>query len=280
MTTIVVESLADDGAPQVGVTVTGLDVGAQVVSVQSSWDAGNSWRPVGGGDHVDAVGGIFVRDSFPPLNVSTVWRVVEHSLAGEPSTVSEPLTVSGDGMWLQNPLDPRDSVQVVCETDGDRNLMEGSFAAAAWSQTVDFAQVLGADRPVASVGQRMIAGQVPLVIKHEVLAEGGHLRRLLMNSGPLVLRGHHFDLLEPVAHFVAPSATESRELRWGPDDTSYQVSTWDLTITQVRPLSLRFVVPWWTYQQVKDLYTGQTYAGVTASKPGASYLDWAKDPTP
>lgn len=280
MTTIVAEVLAEDGAPQVGVTVTDLDAGDQIISVQVSWDSQETWRTVSGGDRVVAVGGAFVRDHFTPLNVEAVWRVIEHSVSGEPATVSDALVVPSEDIWLQDALDPRSAVTLVATgfDDEGRGLMFGSFAHAAWSQPVDIAQVLGDDRPVASVGQRMIAGQVPLVIEHKVAAEGGALRRLLMRSGQMVLRGHDFDVLEPVAFIVAAGADETRELRVG--NPAYQVSTWDLTVSQVRPLSLKFVVPWWTYDQVKAMYAGMSYDDVKASKPGASYLDWKKDPTP
>jgi len=82
--------------------------------------------------------------------------------------------------------------------------------------------------------------------------------------------------LEAVAHFVVPDANENRELRF--TNPPHQVSTWDLTATQVRPLSLRIVVPYWTYAQVNALWVGNTYADVSAARPGDSYLDWLRDP--
>lgn len=278
MTTITIELMPDEGAPQVGVTVTGLGTGAQVVSVQMSWDSGGSWRTVAGGDHIDAVGGAFVRDHFPPLNVETSYRVIEHSVSGEPATESTPLTVESASSWLQDPLNPRDAVSLIGSWPGgdESLLLTGTVAESAWSQSVDLAQVLGADRPVASIGQRMIAGQVPLKLSHEVAAEGGRFRRLLLSSGALVLRLDRPSVLEPVAHIAVGDAQESILLA----GTAGQVSTFDLTVTQVRPLSLRFVIPWWTYGQVAALWPAMTYADVAASKPGASYLDWQKDPTP
>lgn len=278
MTTIAVELMPDEGAPQVGVTVTGLETGAQIISVQMSWDAGDSWRTVTGGDHVDAVGGAFIRDHFPPLNVEAIWRVIEHSVSGEPTTESTPLTVESTTAWIQDPLNPRDAISLTGyrPVGEETALVWGTAADAMWSQSVDMVQVLGADRPVASVGQRMVAGQVPLKLTQEAAIEGGKFRRLLLSSGHLVLRLDYPNVLEPVAHIVIGDA---REQIIKPADGS-QISTWDLTVTQVRPLSLKFVIPWWTYQQVKDLYVGQTYAAVAASKPGASYLDWQKDPTP
>lgn len=276
MTAIVAELLTETGAPQVGVTVTGLDSGDQIISVQVSWDSGDTWRAVAGGDHVVAVGGEFVRDHFPPLNIESIWRVVEHSLSGEPTTESDALTVTSSVSYIQDSLNPRDAVSLIgaWPTSDESLLMWGTTADAAWRQTADYAQVLGADRPVASVGQRMIAGAVPMRVGHEVAAEGGKLRRLLLSSGTLVLRPHESTMLEPVAHIAVGDADE-HVVR-----TSPQVSTWDLTVTQVRPLSLRFVVPWWTYAQVAALYDGDDYATVAASKPDATYLDWAKDPTP
>ena len=279
MTAINAEVLTVEGAPQAGVTVTGLEAGNQVISVQVSWDGGATFKDVSGGRRIVAVGGAFVRDYFPPLNVPATYRVVEHSISGAPTSDTLPLTIASARSWLQDPLNPREAVSVVSDghtPDGNRGLMAGSFASAAWSQQVDFAQVLGADRPVASAGQRMIAGQVPLVIQHEVAAEGGKLRRLLMQAGQLVLRGHDFDLLEAVAHFVVPDASERRELRF--TNPPHQVSTWDLTATQVRPLSLKIVVPYWTYAQVAALWSGSTYQDAYDARPGDTYLSWLRDP--
>src|SRR5699024_6671395 len=109
-------------------------------------------------------------------------------------------------------------------------------------------------------------------------AEGGALRRMLMAAGALVLRGHPIDLLPPVANIVVGSVSEGREIFF--DLPPVQVSTWNLSATVTRPTSMRIVVPWWTYEQVNAMYAGQSYGDVKAARPGSTYLDWLRDPTP
>lgn len=75
MTTITVEELEVEGAPQAGVTIAGLNSGTQVISVQVSWDDGETYNPVSGGTRLTTVGGAFVRDYFCPLNVPAVWTL-------------------------------------------------------------------------------------------------------------------------------------------------------------------------------------------------------------
>lgn len=271
---IVAEILPDDGAPQVGVTVTGL-VGEQVIDVETSWDGGESWHPVRGGMGREASGGAFIRDHFPALNLPILYRATVRG-TGEVMVTEEPLTVPSEHMYLQDPLAPRDAVQVECEIDEGRVLVVGSFAAAQYRQSVELTQVFGASAPVAAISQRMVASDVPLVVTYDVANEGGMFRRLLMNAQQLVLRGHHFDLLAPVASIVLGDATELRTIEFV--NPPRQVSEWQLSATQARPVNLAFVIPWWTYAQVESAWQGRSYADVQGARPGATYLDWQRDP--
>jgi hypothetical protein len=112
---------------------------------------------------------------------------------------------------------------------------------------------------------------------YEVFAEGGLLAKLLKGAGQLVVRGLPDDLLDPVAHVVVGDATERR---FG----SGQIATWDLRLRQTRPQSLRVVVPFFTYDQVKTIVTdalgaGTTYATVmTEVLAGTTYIDVQRDP--
>ncbi|WP_143320112.1 hypothetical protein [Cellulomonas iranensis] len=210
---------------------------------------------------------------------SAVATYLDGDSAPVPATTEASITVPSDVAWLQDPLAPRTAVAIRASrpeplSGGRQVLMYGSLAGATWAQAVDAVTPMGARLPVASIGQRMLAGQVPLVVSHEVAAEGGALRRLLLSAGQLVVRGLPDDLLEPVAHVTVGDVEETR---YGTGE--HQVSTWSLSAQQTRPVSLRVVVPWWTYDQVRDLWAGQTYDQVHAARPGDTYLDWQRDPT-
>lgn len=271
---ITVALLADAGAPQVGITVTGLSSPA-VISVQVSWTP-NEWHSVIGAKEVEAFGSAFFRDHLVPLNLEATYRVVVHtgSMTGD---LTDTITVGSDWTWIQDPREPRAAIRVVSEHTPDGGvLMTGSFASAQYRQAVDLAQPLGSRLPVASLGQRLLAGEIPLVVKYDVAAEGRDLQRLLMDAGALVIRGHRHGLLEPVAHIIAGDVIEKSRRKHGP--TKGLVSTWNLNVTQVRPGNVRVAIAWWTYGTVADLWDPSTYEEAYAARPARTYLDWQADP--
>ncbi|MDF1705007.1 MAG: hypothetical protein P1U38_09560 [Aeromicrobium sp.] len=259
-----------------GITVAGLSSPA-VVSVQVSWRP-NEWHNVIGAKEVQAFGSAFFRDHLVPLNTEATYRVVVHSGSMTGSDTAT-ITVTSDWTWIQDPRDPRSALRVTCEggdDDGERGIIVGSFAAAQYRQAMDLAQPLGARLPVASLGQRLMAGEVPLVVSYDVAAEGGELQRLLMDAGQLVIRGHHYSMLDDVAHVAIGDAQERRELIV--NGTPTNISTWDLSATSVRQGNLKIAIAWWTYGSVASLWSPSTYAEAEAARPGRTYLDWQADP--
>jgi hypothetical protein len=284
MAGIAVAELTDE-PPQVGITVDGLDAAAEsVITVEVSWDGGVVWHAVQEATEVGVLEETFIRDFIPPLNVEATYRLVVVSGATTPATLTDTVTVTSTSGWIQDPLDPRSAVQITASVDdGDVMLTGDALSSATWAQPADLVTPQGADLPVASIGRRVLAGQVPLTVSHAVAAEGGALRRLLLSSGCLVVRGLSEDLLDAVAHVQVGSLNESRVGR--PD---HRVSTWDLVATQVRATTLSIVVPWWTYDQVKALWVawaaaeGETadYDTVASERSGSSYADMLAQPGP
>jgi hypothetical protein len=271
-----VEVLADAGAPQVGITVTGLPSGTpSVVTVEKSVD-GTSWETVRGALRESVTGASFFRDFVPPLNVETTYRLITTAVVAGPTTAT--IVVPSENAWLQDPLNPRAAVPIRALGMGTGlALLAPSAASLLRAQVVDVVQVQGAKTPVASVGPRQAPSQVPLLIRAAAAAQGAlvkELRDLLDGAGVLVLRGlHAASGLDPVAHVVAGDVTEVATPLGVRND-------WQLVVTQVRAPSPRIVVPWWTYDQVKALWEGFTYDDALAARPGATYLDWLRDPSP
>ncbi|MDA8440494.1 MAG: hypothetical protein M0Z51_16770 [Propionibacterium sp.] len=276
--TITAAQTADPGAPQVGVTVAGLSTTtASTVVVDRSWDGGVTWLGVRGGTVSGALGSTFVRDYVCPLNTATTYRATV--TGGSSEQVTTIVTVASSQAWIQDPLNPRSAVPLYGDLSSGHVLLTlGSLASATWAQHESLATVIGADLPVSSLSVRQKVAALPLVLTYEVAAQGGALRNMLMSAGQLVVRGLSIaELLDPVAHVSASSATEAR-LSVG------QISQWTLTVRQVRPTTLRVVVPWWTYDQVKALIQTQvsstaTYAQVVTAMPaGKTYTDWVANP--
>jgi hypothetical protein len=278
---IAVATLPDEGAPQVGITVDGLDAStASTITVDTSWDGGTTWRGVRGATALQVTSGAFVRDYVPALNRQLIYRL---TVVGPtiPGTLQATTIVPSEHAWLQDPLAPRSAVPI----DGNRAadailLIQPTASELVRRQSVDVAAVEGAAYPVASVGQRQAPSGLALVLRavtRTQLALADDLRALLTSSGVLMLRGLPADVpIDPVAAIVAGDVTEVPVV----GNVLGLRNDWRITATVVRPTSMRIAVPWWTYAQVQALWAPQTYDAVKAARPGATYLDFARDPQP
>ena len=277
--TIVAARTADAGAPQVGITVAGMSTStACTVVVEVTWDGGDTWNAVRCGTVIGALGSVFVRDYLPPLNTPATYRATV--TGGSTATVTAGITVSSDCAWLQDPLAPRNAIPLWGTTSGGKVLLAlGSLRTLKRAQQVDTVTPLGASLPVASIGVRQAPSGIPLRLVTDIAQEGGALLKMLNAAGQLALRGLPFTgLLPPVAHVAVGDVSEERRGRRG------NVTVYTLQARQVRPISMRVIVPWWTYDQVKALVqsqvgTGATYAAVIAAMPaGKTYTAWLANP--
>lgn len=281
MSGIGVEVLPDSGAPQVGVTVDGLPPGSvSVVTVERSTD-GVSWEVVRGALREDVMGSKFFRDFVPPLNVACTYRLVTTAPLVAGAALTAVVTVVSDSAWMQDPLDPRGAVPVACVRGaGGLMLLSPSAGEIARVMPADVVRVQGARLPVASLGVRQAPAGVALHLRAITAAQGAlvkSLAQLVDTAGTVVLRGLPADVpLDPVAHVIAPDVRDSPVV----GGVLGSRRDWVMSVTQVRAPSPRIGVPWWTYDQVKALWVGFSYDRVAAARPGATYLDWLRDPTP
>lgn len=281
MTGIAVAVLPDAGAPQVGITVTGLHAStSSTVTIEVSWNAGASWRPVRGAQARSVTGSMFIRDHVPPLNLLTTYRL---TVTGPtiPDTLQATITVPSEHSWIQDPLAPHNAVPI----DGHRTatavmLLNASTAQLVRRQSADAVTVEGATYPVASVGPRQAPSNVPLALRALPRAQVelvDALRTLLASTGILVLRGLPPEVpIDPVADVILGDVTEVPVV----GGLLGLRNDWELSATVVRPTSAAIVVPWWTYVSVLALWTPKTYDQAKATRPGQTYLDWVRDPRP
>lgn len=275
---IAVQVLPDAGAPQVGITVTGLDAAtASTISVHVSAD-GLTWQVVRGADHLVVAGAAFLRDFVPPLNVPATYRLTVH-VGTTPTPTQATLTVPSPTAWIQDPLNPAAAVAVDCW--GSRAgvmALADSFETLTRAQSSDAAMVQGARLPVASVSRRQAPSRVRVHLRAVLPTQdamAASLRTLLDTSGALVLRGLPAAIpLDPVAHVVAGAVEESPVV----GDLLGERVDWVLEVTQVRPSALSVAIAWWTYAEVAAIWVPNTYAEVAATRPGSTYLDWAQSP--
>ena len=276
---ISVDVLPDAGAPQVGITVTGLVAGTpSTISVRLSTDGGVTWQTVRGADRVSVIGAVFLRDFVPPLNRPVTYQLVVHT-GTTPTPTEDTVTVPSSTAWVQDPLNPTAAVPVDCWGAGAGVMvLADAFETLTRAQSVDATQVQGARLPVASVGTRQAPSRVRVHLRTLLPAQDATtatLRTLLDTAGTLVLRGLPATIpLDPVAHVVT-----------GPVDDVPVIGSllgerndWVMDVTQVRPTALVIAIPWWTYAEVEAVWTPDTYDQVKAARPGSTYLDWAQSP--
>jgi hypothetical protein len=276
---IAVALLPDAGAPQVGITVTGMPTStSSVLTVQVSSDDGATWWPVRGADHLTVTGGAtFIRDFVPALNTVNLYELIVHTGA-TPTPTQASITVPADTAWIQDPLYPALAVPVECMPFGDGVLtLADSFASMIRDQRFDAVLVTGARYPVAAVGIRQAPSRIPLHLRTTSTQPDltDDLRTLLAASGVLVLRGLPAAIpLDAVAHVVV-GGVEERPVIGG---LIGERNDWSMTATQVRPVAAAIVVPWFTYAAVFAAWSPSTYADAMAARPGEKYLDWLRDP--
>jgi hypothetical protein len=281
MSGIALEVMPDAGAPQVGITIDGLDaVSSSVITVEVSWDAGETWNGVRGASAITVTGGTFIRDHVPALNIESTYRLTVVSGATVPATLEATITPTSSTAWIQDPLDPHSAVAVGSVYDsGSLTLLSSTAASIVRSQPFDAISVLGDPLVTASIGTRLTAASIPLALYGLPASQGAlitSLRALFASAGQLAIRGlPTYVPVDPVAHVIAGDVTESPVV----DGVLGTRNDWTMTLVQTRPSSLRIVIPWWTYDQVKALWSGYTYADATSARPSDTYLDWLRDPT-
>jgi len=272
VTTLVAEVL-DGPPPMVGLTLTGAGTGPARFEV--SWDGGTSWRRVRARS-TTVVGSTYVRDHVAPLNVPAIYRVTVNEI----TTTAEPVTVPSDVAWVQDPLDPRGAVPVLCHRgEGGLTLLSPSLGEQSRRQVVDMVTVQDSVYPVAALGPRLAPADMRLHLRATASAQGelvNAMRALISSGTQIVLRGLPPVLgLDAVAHVTAPDVDVLPVV----GGVVGALADWRLTVHQTRPMNMSISVPFWTYQQVREMWP-TSYADVRSARPGESYIDWLRTPEP
>lgn len=237
-----------------------------VVTVERSTAYG--WVPVRGAVGVVGAGALLLRDFECPLNVPVTYRA---TLTG--TTVGQfeaTATVPSSTAWLHDPLNPRTAVQVRTVSPGGVDALRASLAQADLPQAVDFATPLGADLPVASIGQRQRATSAPVVLDCAE-ADSVGVRDLIAAAGELVLRG--LPSFSPLGESALVVLTGVQVAVVG-----LNRHRWSATAVQVASSSRGQAVSWLTWQEVMDAWPGASWSTLMAARPGASFLEWMRDP--
>lgn len=269
---LAVQSMQTTGAPHVGVTVNGLHPSTpSVITVERSVD-GRTWEAVRGLEQRTAVSAIFVRDHACPLNVPTTYRLIVHSGPDVPANTETQITLPSETAWISDPLSPRTAVAVTVDKRGTYTAIGGTGRSAGFGQVVDLASPAGATRPVASIGTRQFASQVPLILFNPTDDQAA-MQTLLMGAGEILVRG-----LPTWVPLSQPATVALGPVKVDLVGTGGRWTKWTLDVTEVAPSSLRLAVPWLSWNDVMALWPGSKWSTLMTARPNATFIDWMKDP--
>lgn len=263
-------------SPRAMVTITSLGIGDSMVSV---WRiAGGVRSPVRGARRVRMIDAAAVTDYDVPLGRRVTYEVEVISGPKGPSrTTSAALTINSDSAWIMDPLDPSTAVAIrrTLLPSGEPTFEVEAMAAFEYAANVSLIQVMGADRPMALIGQRAAAAGVNLSMITDMAEQNTRLRNLFATSGSLLLRvpADWTEVMEGA--FFASIETVSEEPVGAGD--SDPLTVWRLTANTVAAPVLKVLTVAFTYGDVGILFT--TYQQKQdALALGATYLDDAKNP--
>ena len=192
-----VSQVDGDGPTRVSLVVSGEPAGADI-TVERSLNRAD-WAPVRGAVNLTMPAGVLEALDFTvPLGRMVFYRLIVN---GTPVEYGQVVTDSRGVSWIQDALAPHIGVAVsVAVLDAVTDVYgPDAFRRASWPQAVREALVMGAALPVESVGTRSRAGNVPIEI-HAVIPVGDErLRELLLQSGPLLIRGAPCDMATGLA---------------------------------------------------------------------------------
>lgn len=280
---VTVDAVLDAPCPRAGITITGLGVGASVVSV---WRAADGERhPVRGARRASMNDAAYVVDFDVPLGRPVTYEVeVLSGPAGASRTVSDPVTVSSSTGWIMDPLVPHTAVPIY---RGRTTSGEPMFAVSAMAQ-LDYAaetqvfRVLGSDKPMALFGQRMAASGVDFSMITNAAEQNSRLRVLVQSSAQLLVRvpASWTGALPGSCFALIATASES------PVDAGMGgvLSMWSLVGDTVAAPTIRVLTAEFTYGDVALLFS--TYqakqdavmAAAAAAGESATYLFDLKRP--
>jgi len=277
MATFTVRQVSADGPTRAEVTVAGVPGGANIV-VERSTDR-NRWVPVRGAAGVPMpynTAAFPIYDWAAPLGARTFYRLI---VAGSVLAETEIVLSANGTTWLQDAFAPHRGVPIRLDRLDAANALYGveAFREASWPQEVSEAHVMGSHFPVESVATRQRAGQVPIQIHALIPSVDVQLREMLLNAGPLLIRGAPCNIMGPAQYVVIPDLHEAHL------GNPHEVATFYGTARFTVEPAPAAVVGAWTWQQLVQrirILRGQqaTWADVRAATPRVTWRHIANNP--
>lgn len=265
------ETFMDYPCPRVGVTITGLEVTGQPVSL---WRTADGRRmPVRMARDITVNEGAYIIDYEAPLG-----RPVRYDLevleGPEPPKLAGTAFLDSATGFIQDALVPSTAVAVAGRGKGDTALANGALATFTKESAHTTMPIQGSDTPISLGGQRQKATGLVLSLVTLTVEDTDRLRTLLDNTHlayirPLPAWGN---ALDPALTLAVPTVEEQ------PAGAPYgeAVTLWTLTGDVVRAPAGNVVIPIVSWEYVASLYS--TWEQFELTKQGQTWLDVVKNP--
>lgn len=274
MVAVTVEALTDAPCPRVGVTITGLGIGASVVSVWRTADGERN--PVRGARRAGMSDADYVIDYDAPLGRPITYEVeVISGPSGAARVTSSSVTVDSVTGWLMDPLIPQSAVPVVGDSTDETYLRSQALSELEYQADVQVFNIMGSDKPLALFGQRMAERGLDTSMSTRSAEQNARLESLLKSTAQLLFRplpGWGTRTL-PGSMFLA-NATATQlpvDVSWGGN-----LTRWDLKSDVVMAPAFKVLTATFTYGDVSILFS--TYQQKQDLMAGKSYLEDLKNP--
>lgn len=211
-------------------------------------------------------------DWCAPLN-----RPVTYSLLVNGSAVaSATITLTSDSAWLQDPLQPDQSVPVMTGgiNPGFMTMDGQSLQSVTYDNKANAIGVLGSPYPVLFGGQVTAGSGINASMKSDDPTMAAKFRAIVQGTPVLLLRTTADMVpLPALCYLLAKTSERPINVHFGGSLTAWSV-TGDLVAAVMQAAITGSV----TYDEVQQLLAGYTYDQVQTLAAGTTYLDWQKNP--
>lgn len=265
----------DAPCPRVEITLTDLVPAENTVALWRTVDG--KQQAVRGTRAWSVIGSDATVDYEVPLG-----RVVQYDVeisAGTTAGVEvtpQAITVNDTKGWIQDPLDPTSAVPLYADIgpNGEPSFTADALAQFEYQAKTQLIPILGESDPVALIGQRMAANNVPFNMFTDQAQQCTTLRNILAQAAPVLIRPlPEWSRALPGLCYVAVQTVREKPINegWGGE-----VVEWELTGDLTAGPTMNVVVVVTSYGDVQALWT--TYQQAQTTLSGKKYLDVKKNP--
>lgn len=209
--------------------------------------------------------------------VAPVARPITYNLsAGGVVVASATITLPSDTAWLQDPLQPDQSLPVVLKrADGALVLDFTALKQIDHKNQSTPIPILGSPLPTFFGGQRRAGSGLNLTVRSYTDDVSDTFTNIFTDTPILLLRTIPGMVGVPALAYLNADVSQKPLTKHLPGG---EQQVWSITGDLISAVMQAAITGTVTYDQVQQMLSGYTYAQVQAKAAGTTYLDWQKNP--